>query len=46
LSLGWSLLGNHVRAPSGSLSTYEPPAVLNQPTGRPVWLLSRLPVKW
>ena len=35
LSLGWSLLGSHVRAPSGSFSTYEPPSVLNQPAGSP-----------
>ena len=35
LSLGWSLHGIQVRAPSGSFRTYEPPAVSNQPDGRP-----------
>ena len=36
LSLGWSLQGIQVRAPSGSLRTYEPPVVLNQPFGSPM----------
>ena len=31
LSAGVSLLGNHERAPSGSLSTHAPPRVGNQP---------------
>jgi hypothetical protein len=35
LSDGWSFDGNHERAPSGSLITYDPSGVRIHPTGTP-----------